>query len=130
MILLLRTDNPQAEIYIIDKSREMAHIKWHAHRQLADTLHKQIATALQQAGILMDGIDGIGVFCGPGSFTGLRIGVSVANALGWSLKKPIIALDEDQWRQAVQDGEIDISAAQLFVVPEYGSTAHTTQPKK
>lgn len=31
----------------------------------------------------------IQVHTGPGSFTGIRVGVSVANALGWSLKIPV-----------------------------------------
>jgi len=31
----------------------------------------------------------IKVETGPGSFTGLRVGISVANALGWALKIPI-----------------------------------------
>jgi len=31
----------------------------------------------------------IEVEIGPGSFTGLRVGISVANALGWALKIPI-----------------------------------------
>ena len=31
----------------------------------------------------------IKVEAGPGSFTGLRVGISVANALGWVLKIPI-----------------------------------------
>lgn len=31
----------------------------------------------------------IQVETGPGSFTGLRVGVAVANALGWALKVPV-----------------------------------------
>lgn len=34
-------------------------------------------------------LKGIEVETGPGSFTGLRVGVSVANALGYSLKIPV-----------------------------------------
>lgn len=34
-------------------------------------------------------IDGIEVETGPGSFTGIRVGVSVANALGYSLGIPV-----------------------------------------
>jgi tRNA threonylcarbamoyladenosine biosynthesis protein TsaB len=35
----------------------------------------------------------IEVALGPGSFTGLRVGVSVANALGWALKVPVNGKD-------------------------------------
>lgn len=34
-------------------------------------------------------ISAIEVNVGPGSFTGLRVGISVANALGWGLKIPV-----------------------------------------
>lgn len=34
-------------------------------------------------------ISEIEVNTGPGSFTGLRVGVSIANAIGWSLKVPV-----------------------------------------
>lgn len=34
-------------------------------------------------------ITAIEVNCGPGSFTGLRVGISVANALAWTLAIPV-----------------------------------------
>ena len=34
-------------------------------------------------------VTAIKVNLGPGSFTGLRVGIAVANALGWALKVPI-----------------------------------------
>ncbi|MEK7497902.1 MAG: tRNA (adenosine(37)-N6)-threonylcarbamoyltransferase complex dimerization subunit type 1 TsaB [Patescibacteria group bacterium] len=37
----------------------------------------------------LNNITEIEVNTGPGSFTGLRVGVSVANALGWALKVPV-----------------------------------------
>ncbi len=34
-------------------------------------------------------LESIDVFTGPGSFTGLRVGVSVAQSLGWALNIPV-----------------------------------------
>ncbi len=39
-------------------------------------------------------IKGIAVFVGPGSFTGLRVGITYANTLSYAKKIPIIAIDE------------------------------------
>ena len=41
----------------------------------------------------LEDIKEIKVNTGPGSFTGLRVGVSVANALGWALKIPVNGKD-------------------------------------
>lgn len=40
----------------------------------------------------LKGITQIQVETGPGSFTGLRVGICVANALGWVLKVPVNGL--------------------------------------
>lgn len=52
-----------------------------------------IQEVLQQADLSMQQLDAIAVSSGPGSYTGLRIGVSVAKGLCYSLDKPLIAVD-------------------------------------
>lgn len=42
-------------------------------------------------------IKGIGVVSGPGSYTGLRVGVAVANALGYAQKVPLIEINKFEW---------------------------------
>jgi tRNA threonylcarbamoyladenosine biosynthesis protein TsaB len=59
----------------------------------AEKLHTFIAAALEQAGINFKELDAVAVSHGPGSYTGLRIGVSAAKGLCFALNIPLIALD-------------------------------------
>lgn len=47
---------------------------------------------LRQAGVMMTGVDAVAVSAGPGSYTGLRIGVSLAKGLCYGAGKPLIAV--------------------------------------
>ena len=59
----------------------------------AEKLTTFIQDVLQQAGVKMENVDAIAVSKGPGSYTGLRIGVSVAKGLCYALNKPLISVD-------------------------------------
>jgi len=58
-----------------------------------EKLHTFINWALEGAEISINGIDAISVSKGPGSYTGLRIGVAAAKGLCFALDKPLIALN-------------------------------------
>lgn len=56
----------------------------------AETLLPNVKAMLAQAGWALAQIDVIGVGVGPGSFTGVRVGVATAKGLGLALQKPVI----------------------------------------
>lgn len=58
----------------------------------AEKLHTFILDVLKKAGKTMQDVDAIAVSKGPGSYTGLRIGVSAAKGLCFALDKPLIAI--------------------------------------
>ena len=129
LILSIRTDKPIAEIGLFENGDKVAYVTWEAHRQLAETIHLQIAKILQKQGRKMNDITGIVCFKGPGSFTGLRIGLTVANILAMSLTIPIVSSGGEDWLvpglKRLAEGENDV-----VVMPEYGAAPHTTQQKK
>lgn len=128
LILTIRSDRPEAETGLYDGVHKVAHETWQAHRQLAETIHTRIRDLLQSQGKVLDDLGGIAVFQGPGSFTGLRIGLSVANALADNLDIPIIGSAGEDW-VAEATASLIGGANQKTVLPEYGSLPHVTSPK-
>jgi tRNA threonylcarbamoyladenosine biosynthesis protein TsaB len=59
----------------------------------AERLHVFIEVVIKEAGITFQDLSAIAVSQGPGSYTGLRIGVSAAKGLCYALEIPLIAVD-------------------------------------
>ena len=59
----------------------------------AERLHVFIEEIIKEAGITLNNLSAIAVSQGPGSYTGLRIGVSAAKGLCYALDIPLIAVD-------------------------------------
>jgi tRNA threonylcarbamoyladenosine biosynthesis protein TsaB len=56
-------------------------------------LTTQIEECMRQAGLTLAEMDAVAVSRGPGSYTSLRVGVSVAKGICYALDKPLIAVD-------------------------------------
>jgi tRNA threonylcarbamoyladenosine biosynthesis protein TsaB len=129
IILTIRTDKPEAELGLYDGEKQLAYEKWHAHRQLAETIHKKIDDMLQSQHSSLENIQGVVCFEGPGSFTGLRIGLTVGNVLAYSLAVPIVGAQGENWQsdgiQKLLRGERDKVA-----LPLYGAEPNITVQKK
>jgi len=73
-----------------------------------------VASLLQQQGLKPDALRLVAVSQGPGSYTGLRVGVVCAKLLAWSLQIPLVAVDT---LQALAAGH-DTPASRLWVVTD------------
>jgi tRNA threonylcarbamoyladenosine biosynthesis protein TsaB len=129
MILTIRTDKPVSEIGLFDGQKQLAYETWQAHRQLAETIHQKIRDLLHAQGLTLSNITGVVIYKGPGSFTGLRIGMSVANALAYGLDIPVVAAGGEDWLDKGTESLVTNSSKKP-VMPEYGAQPHTTNPRK
>lgn len=68
---------------------EMSITNPQAHSRLCLALAEQL---LKQSGMAWKDLDAVATSCGPGSFTGLRVGLSLAKSLAWSLELRTIAV--------------------------------------
>lgn len=130
LVLTVRTDNPEAEVGLYDGETKLQYESWHAHRELSTTLHAKIMEILKAQGKTLQDLNGIVCFQGPGSFTGLRIGLTVADAISYGLNNlPIVAEREEDW---IQTGITRLEAGEndQIALPHYGAAPNITQQKK
>ena len=128
LILTIRTDKPEAEIGLFEDERELKYEAWQAHRELAETIHKKIDELLKAQRKELKNVGGVVVFKGPGRFTGLRIGITTANAIADALGVSVVSEAADTWASKgiarLLQGENETIA-----LPEYGSEPNITKPK-
>jgi tRNA threonylcarbamoyladenosine biosynthesis protein TsaB len=129
-ILTIRTDKPEAEIGLYDSQSQLAYVVWYAHRELSVSLLQRITEIITSQQKQLPDIQGIVAYAGPGSFTGLRIGLTVANTLAYGLGVPIVGVaGEDDWLQkGIQ--QLEAGKGAQMALPEYGAPVHITQQRK
>ncbi|HUC87628.1 MAG TPA: tRNA (adenosine(37)-N6)-threonylcarbamoyltransferase complex dimerization subunit type 1 TsaB [Candidatus Binatia bacterium] len=129
IILTIRTDKPVSELGLFNNRQLLVQETWEAHRELAETIHLKIESLLKNQAKDWSDLAGIICYKGPGSFTGLRIGLSVGNALAYGLNIPIVGSSGTSWQsvglKALAKGQDD-----KVVLPKYGSPVHITAAKK
>ncbi len=129
LCLTIRTDKPEAEIGLYSDDACLDYVAWQAHRQLSETIFVRLQQLLDDNTKSWQDLTAIACYKGPGSFTGLRIGLSVGNALGASLGIPVVSQVGDDWRQGAMD-RLRKKEDEKIAVPEYGRDARITQPRK
>lgn len=130
MILALKTDAPVAEIsFYDDAGNKIHHYSWQAERKLARDLLEILTELLTTVEADFSALKGIVIYKGPGSFTGLRIGITVANTIAYAQSIPIVGTMGDYW---ITDGLSRLAKLESdqIVLPHYGAEANISQQKK
>lgn len=129
LILALKTDSTNAELSLYKDNKVIDHLSFKAERSLADKIHLFIKELLEKNQFELTDLKGLIVYQGPGSFTGLRIGLSVANALAYSLKIPICTAAHENWPEHALN-QILSGQDEKQIVPFYGAEPNITMPRK
>ncbi len=90
MILAIESATPQASVALVAGNRVLGETVLPPGKQVSETLLPAIDRLFAESGRGPDGVTHVAVSAGPGSFTGLRVGMAAAKGFcfGWSL--PIV----------------------------------------
>jgi tRNA threonylcarbamoyladenosine biosynthesis protein TsaB len=93
IILAIDTSSSEARLAVSFSENVVAALTVKNDRPHSQTLFSQISTLLQLADVKAEEIDAFAVATGPGSFTGLRVGLAAVKGLSDGLRKPCIGVD-------------------------------------
>lgn len=92
MILYIDTSSNFLYTGIVDNNKLIAEIKKEFGHNLSEAALPEIVSMFEENKISPKDIDKIIVVNGPGSFTGIRIGITIAKVYAWSLNVPITTI--------------------------------------
>lgn len=92
IVLGLETATNVCGVALIGGDRVLAEFSTSGRLTHSQRLMPLVEQALREAGVDRGQLDGIAVSAGPGSFTGLRIGLATAKGLGYALERPVLPI--------------------------------------
>lgn len=99
IILGINTATNKTEVALINGTRVLFEKSWQSNRDEAEKVLPAIQAALKKIGRGKT-LDRIFVVHGPGPFTSLRVGVTIANTLGFIYQVPVISCDTFEYYRA------------------------------
>ncbi len=93
MLLAIDSSTDSASLALVQDGQLLAELTWRCGRNHTIQLLPQLVRLLHQVGGGIESLSGIIVARGPGSFNGLRVGISIAKGLAFSRGIPIVGIN-------------------------------------
>ena len=91
-ILAIDTATMVSSVAVADEKKLLGELTVQTRLTHSETLLPHIQQVLKMAGVAKNQLKAVAVSLGPGSFTGLRIGLGAAKAIAYGLNIPIIGV--------------------------------------
>ncbi|MEP0807419.1 MAG: tRNA (adenosine(37)-N6)-threonylcarbamoyltransferase complex dimerization subunit type 1 TsaB [Chloroflexota bacterium] len=92
MLLAVDTSTPQVGLALYDGARVLAECAWRSSQRHTVELAPAVADLLTRCGATMNDVQALGVALGPGSFTSLRVGLSLVKGLALARHIPLVGI--------------------------------------
>lgn len=106
LILAINTASQESALALIEGNAVLGEESWLSQANESERLIPCMEKLLELSGKTWKDLTGVFVVKGPGSYTSLRVGITVANSLAWSLKIPMRSLDVfELWEARIASSE-------------------------
>lgn len=113
-LLHLETSSPLGSVCVSEDETIVASLQLDEHNSHASKLTLAIGEVLKRAKIKMSELSAVSCSIGPGSYTGLRIGLSTAKGICFAMEKPLIAVSTLQSMCEAIKGRSEYSACNFL----------------
>ena len=93
MELCIDTSTRYASVGVSDEGRILAELAWRSERNHSVELAPALQRVMEHAGVGMDGVTAVFAAVGPGGFSALRVGLSVAKSLAMARDVPLVGVN-------------------------------------
>ena len=112
MLLAVDTSTAQVGLAVYDGAQVLGEIIWRSKQHHTVELAPAVAELMRRSGLSMDELHALGVAIGPGSFTSLRVGLSLVKGLAMARSLPLIGIPTlDIYAAALPASKLPLLAA-------------------
>jgi tRNA threonylcarbamoyladenosine biosynthesis protein TsaB len=92
MLLAVDTSTAQVGLALYDGTQVIGEMTWTTRQHHTTELAPALSGLLHRSGVSMDMVSALGVAIGPGSFTSLRVGLSLVKGIALARRLPVIGI--------------------------------------
>ncbi|MBI5351249.1 MAG: tRNA (adenosine(37)-N6)-threonylcarbamoyltransferase complex dimerization subunit type 1 TsaB [Chloroflexi bacterium] len=92
MLLAIDTSTAQVGLALYDGTQVIGEMTWTTRQHHTTELAPALSGLLKRSGVSMDMVSALGVAIGPGSFTSLRVGLSLIKGIALARRLPVIGI--------------------------------------
>jgi len=139
IVLAVETATKTASVALVSEDRLLGEFTVQTQFTHSQSMMPMLDQMLKQAGISIEEVDGFAASIGPGSYTGLRIGIAAVKTFGFALDKPVYGIetlpamiDQAQWLEGTILAMMDARRNRVYVagVRQQGSKKELVLPQQ
>ena len=92
MLLAIDTSTAQVGLALYDGTQILSEMTWTTRQHHTTELAPALSGLLNRCGVSMDMVSALGVAVGPGSFTSLRVGLSLVKGIALARHLPVVGI--------------------------------------